>query len=421
MQAHAVIGAGFGDEGKGLITDYLVHQGRPDLTMVVRFNGGAQAGHTVVTPQGKRHVFSHFGSGTLAGASTFLSEHFIVNPHLFCKEVGELVSVGCEEVTVIVDPRAIVTTPYDMFINRAVERQRAGSRHGSVGVGINETVERSGHTGFKLTVGDLWDEKRTLSMLRAIREHWVPQRLKALGICGLDPETEASFASRHVIPVFMDSVSAMRARVHQADAAMASRTAKRVIFEGAQGLLLDQNRLAFMPYLTRSNTGLQNVLPLCAEMGVDQLETVYVTRPYLTRHGAGPLPTEGVGCQMIIKTGDAETNKSHEFQGDFRTGMLDLDLAGSAIRGDIEKWGHHKFGMMLGMNFCLAVTCTDQIYNRLISYRCGGRIENEALGLFLSKTLPMEVGVRVNYISAGPTRVDVRRAEAVMTSRIAAI
>jgi hypothetical protein len=214
MQAYAVIGAGFGDEGKGLITDYLVHQGRPDLTMVVRFNGGAQAGHTVVTPQGKRHVFSHFGSGTLAGASTFLSEHFIVNPHLFCKEVGELVSVGCEEVTVIVDPRAVVTTPYDMFINRAVERQRAGSRHGSVGVGINETIERSGHTGFKLTVGDLWDEKRTLSMLRAIREHWVPQRLKALGICGLDPETEASFASRHVIPVFMDSVSVMRSRVH---------------------------------------------------------------------------------------------------------------------------------------------------------------------------------------------------------------
>jgi hypothetical protein len=112
---------------------------------------------------------------------------------------------------------------------------------------------------------------------------------------------------------------------------------------------------------------------------------------------------------MIIKMGDGETNKSHEFQGDFRTGMLDLDLMGTAIRHDIEKWAHHQLGMMLGVNFCLAVTCTDQIYNRLISYRCGARIENEALGLFTSKTLPMEVGVRVNYISAGPTRVDVRR------------
>lgn len=76
--AIAVIGAGFGDEGKGLMTDYCCQ--RPKYTTVVRFNGGAQAGHTVVTPDGRRHVFSHFGSGTLRGAATFLSRFFICNP-----------------------------------------------------------------------------------------------------------------------------------------------------------------------------------------------------------------------------------------------------------------------------------------------------------------------------------------------------
>ncbi len=79
MRCRAVIGANFGDEGKGLITDYLAQTGGD---VVVRFNGGAQAGHTVVTPEGRRHVFSHFGSGSFAELPTFFSQHTIVNPIL---------------------------------------------------------------------------------------------------------------------------------------------------------------------------------------------------------------------------------------------------------------------------------------------------------------------------------------------------
>src|SRR5262245_50739362 len=69
VRATAVIGANFGDEGKGLLTDYLAAKD-PAGTVVIRCNGGAQAGHTVVTPAGRRHVFHHLGSGSLAGAST---------------------------------------------------------------------------------------------------------------------------------------------------------------------------------------------------------------------------------------------------------------------------------------------------------------------------------------------------------------
>jgi len=79
-----VIGSNFGDEGKGLITDYFANQYPNGI--VVRFNGGVQASHTVITPNSIRHMFSHFGSGTLSGLPTHLSEFFIANPIIFKKE-----------------------------------------------------------------------------------------------------------------------------------------------------------------------------------------------------------------------------------------------------------------------------------------------------------------------------------------------
>ena len=78
IPATVVIGANFGDEGKGLITDFETR--RQDAQLVARFNGGAQAGHTVVTDAGQRHVFGHISAGTFAGASTYLASTFIVNP-----------------------------------------------------------------------------------------------------------------------------------------------------------------------------------------------------------------------------------------------------------------------------------------------------------------------------------------------------
>ena len=107
MKAYAVIGANYGDEGKGLITDYLCRQ--VENPLVIRFNGGAQAGHTVESPEGVRHIFSHFGSGTLAGAPTYLSKHFVVNPILFNREYDVLVEKGIVP-KVYVHPDCLVTT-----------------------------------------------------------------------------------------------------------------------------------------------------------------------------------------------------------------------------------------------------------------------------------------------------------------------
>src|SRR5262249_12200450 len=150
--ATVIIGANLGDEGKGLLTDF--HAAAAPGALIVRFNGGAQAGHTVVTPDARRHVFSHFGSGSFAGAATYLSRFFVSHPTLFLRERAQLAALGLAP-TVHVDPRSPITTPYDMLINQAVETARAGARHGSCGIGFGETIQRGLAPRLALQVGDL--------------------------------------------------------------------------------------------------------------------------------------------------------------------------------------------------------------------------------------------------------------------------
>jgi adenylosuccinate synthase len=113
-----VVGSNFGDEGKGLMTDYFCHQAtsKGENCIVVMSNGGSQRGHTVVDADGTRHVFKHFGSGTLTGADTYCADDFILNPMTFCKEYDELQLKYLPHI--YVHPNCKWTTPYDMFINQ---------------------------------------------------------------------------------------------------------------------------------------------------------------------------------------------------------------------------------------------------------------------------------------------------------------
>ncbi|HMW43766.1 MAG TPA: adenylosuccinate synthetase, partial [Plasticicumulans sp.] len=180
MHAHAVIGAGYGDEGKGAATDRLAAMLGP-RALVVRHNGGAQAGHTVVAPDGRRHVFGHVGSGSFAGVPGYLSEYFVASPILCLRELAALASLGVQP-QLYVDAGCAVTTPYDMLLNQAVEAARGAGRHGSCGVGFGETIERHGHAGFALTIADLRKPVRLRERLEAIRRDWLPARAAALGI-----------------------------------------------------------------------------------------------------------------------------------------------------------------------------------------------------------------------------------------------
>jgi adenylosuccinate synthase len=358
MKTLAVIGANYGDEGKGLITDYLCHSRGAGI--VVRFNGGAQAGHTVVVPHGRRHVFSHFGSGTLAGVGTYLSRFFICNPILFCQELQRLGDVNAG---VYVDPNALVTTPYDMLLNQAVERRRGPGRHGSCGVGINETLRRSESMPLRVRdLGDSFELRRFL--VRQLRDY-TPARAAVLGI---DASLFSELTSDLFIEPFIQDVTKFRSEVCVMTQQWLRN--KSLVFEGAQGLLLDQNNVADSPHLTPSNTGIRNVAEMCGELGIDHVEAYYVSRTYLTRHGAGPLPGELAGPPPGVV--DA-TNVPHPFQGTLRYAPLNTVALIDRVHADADSVS----GLNVGMK--LAFTCTDQV----------------------------EPTLRADLVSRGPTRNDV--------------
>lgn len=324
MKAYAVIGSNYGDEGKGIITDYL--SWRNSAAVVIRFCGGAQAGHTVTLPgyNGHRHVFHHFGSGTLQGIRTYLSKFFLVNPIQFTKELETLPFLP----KVYIDADALVTTPWDMLINQAFERKRG--RTASCGIGINETMQRSKHEQFKFTVSDLlsWDEEK----LDRIQYEYVPYRLTALGLDIILEkhwrdvfETHATIMLNKTLVVFQELYNPLN---------QIAAYGGPLVFEGAQGLMLDQDSPDF-PYVTHAHTGSKNVKELCAEWGVTDLELTYVTRSYLTRHGAGPLPNEEPLPDWVVD----HTNINHEFQGVLRYAPLDTQALKERIvkdAGDCE-------------------------------------------------------------------------------------
>src|SRR5262245_63574741 len=190
---------------------------------------------------------------------------------------------------VFVDPDAQVTTPFDVFINQWVEATRGGTRHGAVGVGFWEAVERF-EFGYPLVVRDLGDDKCILEILARIRDVWLPIRLAKLGV-KFSAERQREAADPTVMRQYLEQIHILRQNTSPApiDAVLSRRN---IVFEGAQGLLLDMDRGFKFPYLTRSHTGLKNVLALATVAAIEHLDVIYVTSAYLTQQGSVPLPNE---------------------------------------------------------------------------------------------------------------------------------
>lgn len=392
--AQVVIGAQFGDEGKGRWVDYHAAKIRGD-GVVVRFNGGAQAGHTVVTPDGRRHVFSHVGSGAFAGATTFLSRFFVCNPILFLKEWEKLAALGVNPV-IGIDPASPVTTPYDMMINQIIEKRRGHDRHGSCGIGFGETLERHLNLDHALAVADLTDKRALADRLNVIRRDYVPARLTRLGFGDAFAKNADLFQSDAILERYVDDAQRFLEAVTLIDLQAATQ-GRQIVFEGAQGLLLDQDR-GFFPYVTRSHTGLRNVLVLANALGLEQLEVTYVTRAYLTRHGAGPLPGELSG-KPYPGVNDL-TNVPNDYQGMLRFAWLNLDLLGAAIAHDLAD-ADQVSGPMIHPR--LAITCLDQLGDGPVVYCQSGRRRQGELEAFVA-SVAGSVGIRQIVCSFGAER-----------------
>jgi adenylosuccinate synthase len=312
-----VVDLGYGDAGKGTVVDWLCSplggsggsggSGGGAVHTVVRFNGGAQAGHNVVTVDGRQHTFAQFGSGTFwPGVRTFLSRFMLVDPLALAAEAAHLAAVGVPDALdrLTVDADALLTTPYHRAANRARELARGGDRHGSCGMGIGETASYALLAGGDAPrVGDCAAPRVLARKLGRLRDRLSDE----LGPLDAPP-----------VPDLCEAYRAFAAAVEMADSGYLAGVLRRgrVVFEGAQGVLLDE-WLGFHPYTTWSTTTFANAETLLAEAGASGVR-LGVARSYLTRHGPGPLVTEDPTLELA-----EPHNRRGDWQGVFRVGHFD--------------------------------------------------------------------------------------------------
>ena len=338
-RAFVVVGLGFGDEGKGSVVDALVR--RHGATLVVRFNGGCQAAHHVVSPDGLVHCFSQFGAGTLvASVQTHLARFLAIDPLALEREEAALRGIGVEDAfeRLTLDPRCVVVTPFHRAINRIRELSRGDARHGSVGLGVGEALLDAERDGLPtLRIGDALDPARlhaTLRLLWRMKIDLAEQLTHrassgSAGAAALDHELSLL---RRPEPLEQLAESLIRL-VRESGARLTDGPELAAhdvtVFEGAQGVLLDRDH-GFWPHVTPSRTTFEQARMLLDDARfAGGVTRVGVLRAYATRHGAGPFVTED---RELTATRPDVHNGAHAFQGTFRLGWFDAVAARYALR-----------------------------------------------------------------------------------------
>lgn len=322
-----VIGANYGDEGKGLLTRYFAKQ--VDNPIIIFHNGSAQRGHTVDYNPQFRHVYHHFGCGTADGVPTFFANSFWVHPMEFVREYCELAKDGIYPITYC-DPYAPVVTPFDMLIDHATEAwiayERGEREYGSCGLGTWCAIEGRGYKNvFKikdyhkaLILGNMdllrymleqsWSECCAQLVARKVDVNCLPEYK--------DYFVPNSWKKKNLMSHFIDD---LRFFLNKTQFMTFDQVYNRfnMIFEGAQGLGLDMN--VDSDWHTTSNTGLTNPMNLLKNYNDFKAEVCYVTRSYATRHGLGEMENETVKKEINADMFD-KTNVHNEFQGSLRYG-----------------------------------------------------------------------------------------------------
>ncbi len=362
-QSLLTVDLGFGDAGKGSIVDFLVRT--YGAHTVVRYNGGAQAGHRVVTggdvPQ--EHVFSQFGSGTLAGARTHLSRFMLVEPFAMLEEEKHLRTLGVMNAfaCTTIDKEALIVTPFQRATNRLRELARGEGRHGSCGMGIGETMADSlKYPEHVVRVGDLNKPDRLYKKLQFIREISLHKRASFSQRLGQHEQValeEEILRDEEWLDITMEVYASFAKQVHLVASSYLHEVLHQegvVVFEAAQGVLLDE-WYGFHPHTTWSTTTLANADRLLKEANYNGVVTrIGITRAYATRHGSGPFVTEDSTLTEALP--DA-CNSFDAWQHGFRVGWLDLIMLRYALD-------------VVGQLDYLAVTCLDRLSDELALYYC---------------------------------------------------
>ena len=376
-EAIVVVDLGYGDQGKGTVTDFLV-RARGAHT-VVRYNGGAQAGHNVVTDDGRHHTFALFGAGMFVpGVETWLTAHVAVQPWAMVVEAAHLARVGVTDAfaRTRIAAEAPVITPFHRASNRLRERARGEGRHGSCGMGVGEAVRDARTLGDAdvLRVSDLFDGAVVRAKLRRVQERKRSELQAELGDRGIACEDATTLSDGAMVDVYAGLLAGFVAAARVVDGAALAEVLRRpgaVVFEGAQGVLLDEWR-GFHPHTTWSTCTAENALGALREHGYEGSVTRWgVVRAYATRHGAGPMVTEDAGLSARVRD---PHNRDDGWQGGFRVGWFDAVATRYAmeVNGGVD---------------ALAVTCVDRLrgereWKLATAYRMGdgGRVRALPVG-----------------------------------------
>lgn len=316
-----VVGLGFGDEGKGTVVDWLTSQ--KDTNAVVRFSGGAQAAHNVITPDGKHHTFAQLGSGSFNQVRTILSRFMLVNPFSLVKEAQSFETLtGWDALrSLLISEEALMTTPVHVAMNHRREIDRGANAHGSCGLGIGETQdygnkfpELAPRMGDLLTP-DILAEK--LSVLYGYAQSNVGDIDNLAPTINEMMESYISLKQDGILRVVSDRY--LLKELHKG----------YNVFEGSQGVLLDET-FGFHPHTTWSTVTQKNAQVLLSEAGLERGNVIGVTRTYGTRHGNGPFPSELVDPDSVALFPEVH-NGTGRFQGHWRVGQLDLPLLAYAV------------------------------------------------------------------------------------------
>lgn len=326
-----VVGLGLGDESKGSIVAYLAEKYQADS--IVRYNGGPQAAHNVISAQGIHHCFSQFGAGSFTpNVETFLSKYMFLKPTNLIEEAHALKEkIACDPFRRIkIDERCVIVTPMHKLIGQMKELTRT-QRHGSVGMGVGQAVYESitKDSSHILYLKDIMQTDRLFQKLETIyADAMIQADLLLQSYCNPDIAVLMDeFQKQCSQNVLFDTYGYVASIFHEMNIPVSEtyfnhmlQSKKRLIFEGAQGVLLDP-RFGFLPHITKTFTTSENADALLGEIDANRIG---ILRAYATRHGAGPLVTEDMQLGKMIP--DLH-NVTHAWQGQFRIGWFDLLMA----------------------------------------------------------------------------------------------
>ncbi len=244
---------------------------------------------------------------------------------------------------------SMVTTPYDIAYNRATESL---NNHGSCGLGFAATVERSTTTPNLLFAQDLQFGWIVTQKVKAIASYY-ERRIKNSGNPKLI-ELYEQHLDQFTLEQFWEDVQIILQYITLVTEQSILTQFDEIVFEGSQGVLLDQDH-GFFPHVTRSYTTSRNAMEIISRNGLLNPEIYYITRAYQTRHGTGPMTNTELPLRLI--NNEQETNVLNDWQGKFKTSILDLDLINYALLTDNNYSGDIKKH--------LVVTCLDQIADEL--------------------------------------------------------